>query len=118
MNRTPIKPRHISGKAKLNPIADVQSRIPPECTSEACSVRKFLDETTNSILEDGPKLCSSTNDENHIPFANRTAWKQAQMSNQACCETRKSLISGKPPPKASGKYAGEYWNDVRRYFRV
>ena len=39
------------------------------------------------------------------------------MENQACCEARKMLESGKPPPKAMGRYSGEYWNDVRRYFR-
>ena len=39
------------------------------------------------------------------------------MENQACCETRKMLTSGKPPPKAMGRYTGEYWNDVRRYHR-
>ena len=27
------------------------------------------------------------------------------------------LTSGKPPPKASGKTAGEFYNDVRQYHR-
>ena len=56
LNRTPIHAKHISGKAKLNPIADLQSRIPPDCTSEFCSVKKFLNHSVETILEDGPKL--------------------------------------------------------------
>ena len=116
VNRTPIKSKHISGKAKLNPIADIQSRLPPECKSEFCSVRKFLAHSVDSILEDGPKL-NSLNIEKNASFTNRQAWKQAQSSNQACCQAKKLLQSGKPPPKSIGKYAGEYWNDVRRYYR-
>ena len=116
MNRTPIKSRHISGKAMLNPIADLQSRTPPICTSEFCSVRKFLQQTTDSILEDGPKLGALTiNAEGQ--YANRNSWNEAQKANQACRETKKLLSSGKPPPKPVGKYAGEYWNDIRRYYR-
>ena len=53
VNRTPLKVKHISGKAKLNPLADLQSRIPPECTAEFCSMRKFLNEAVETILEDG-----------------------------------------------------------------
>ena len=117
VNRTPIKPIHISGKAKLNPIADLQSRIPPECNSDFCSVKRFLEETTDAILEDGPKLGAIQNHQTFPVFTNRTSWKKTQMENQACCETRKMLTSGKPPPKAMGRYTGEYWNDVRRYHR-
>ena len=115
-NRTPITPKHISGKARLNPIADLQSRIPPKCTSEYCSVRKFLTEAVQSIVEDGPKL-STMQENEQVLCATRSAWLEAQQSNQACCETKKLLTSGKPPPKAMGKYSGEYWNDVRRYWR-
>ena len=55
LNRTPIKTRHISGKAKLNPMADIQSRIPPACNSEHCSIHKFLTETMDSILGDNAR---------------------------------------------------------------
>ena len=117
VNRTPIKIRHISGKAKLNAMADLQSRIPPQCTSEHCSIRKFLENTVDSIIEDGPKNNSiKLNDTGHA-YANRSAWLNAQYANQAINEARKLLTTGKPPPKAIGKHSGEYWNDVRKYWR-
>ena len=50
-------------------------------------------------------------------YGNRAAWIKAQSNNQVCCETKKLLASGKPPPKALGKYTGEYWNDVRCFYR-
>ena len=117
INRTPIKTRHISGKAKLNPIADLQSRLPPECTSEYCSIRKFLNDAVDSIIEDGPKINSMKQNDANNTYATRSAWKNAQKSNQAINATRKLLTSGKPPPKATGKHTGDYWNDVRKYWR-
>ena len=117
VNRTPIIAKHISGKAKLNPIADVQSRLPPTCMSEVCSVHKFLNECIDTVVEDGTKLNAVKDKEISHAYSNKSAWKNAQLANQACCEARKLLSSGKPPPKAVGKYSGEYWNDIRRYCR-
>ena len=116
INRLPVQTSHISGKARLNPVADHQSRFPSECTSEVCSVCKFIDETIASVLEPAAKNCSlsTTNAEG---FASRSAWKQAQNENQACQQAKHLLTTGKPPPKAAGKHSGELWNDIRQYFR-
>ena len=51
INRTKIESKHISGKAKLNPYSDLQSRIPAECNSEVCSVHKFINENIDSIID-------------------------------------------------------------------
>ena len=50
VNRTTIVSKHISGKAKLNPISDLQSRYPPDCDSEHCSIHKFIEEKVDSII--------------------------------------------------------------------
>ena len=118
INRTTITSKHISGKARLNPIADLQSRNPPECHSEACSIHKFIDDKIDSVIVDGAKNCSIVNtSESSAGYTNRESWKSAQNSNAACSEAKKLLSSGKPPPKALGKYSGEYWNDIRHYCR-
>ena len=49
---------------------------------------------------------------------NRLSWKSTQNANQACSVAIKLLTTGKPPPKATGKNVGEYWNDVRKYCKV
>ena len=102
VNRTPIISKHISGKAGLNPISDLQSRVPPDCSAEFCSIHKFLNEAIDSILVDGAKHCEIKEDVETVGFSNRESWKNAQKSNQACRETKKLLMSGKPPPKAIG----------------
>ena len=55
VNRFPIISRHISGKAKLNPIGDLQSRFPSDCNSEACSIHKFVNEAIDSVIDTGGK---------------------------------------------------------------
>ena len=114
-NRTQIESRHISGKAKLNPLSDVQSRCPPECKSEFCSIHKFINEAVDSVVDEGAKNCNITNKSSG--FTNRNSWKSAQESNNACTTAKQLLSSGKPPPKAMGKTSGEYWNDIRHYCR-
>ena len=113
VNRTRIETRHISGKARLNPLSDLQSRSPAECDSEYCSVHKFIKDAIDSVVDEGAKNCKVI----EIGFANREAWRNCQEANQACKTAKKLLTSGKPPPKAIGKTAGEYWNDVRQYCR-
>ena len=115
INRTKIDSRHISGKAKLNPVSDLQSRYPPDCTSELCSVHKFINETIDSVIEVGANLSSIS--EVTSGFTNRASWKVAQEANQACTVAKQLLSSGKPPPKAIGKTSGDYWNDIRQYCR-
>ena len=114
VNRTRIESRHISGKAKLNPIPDLQSRFPSDCSSEFCSVHKFINGAVDSIVDEGAKNCSIVHEDG---FTNRESWKNCQKSNQACSVAKQFLTSGKPPPKAIGKNTGDYWNDVRQYCR-
>ena len=114
INRTPIESRHISGKAKLNPFSDIQSRLTPECT-ESCSVHKFINESIESIVDESAK--NGKIELSSAGFSNRSSWLSSQKSNQACSTAKQHLASGKPPPKAMGKNTGEYWNDVRQYCR-
>ena len=116
LNRIPLISSHISGKAKLNPVADHQSRFPSECSSELCSICKFVDETIAAVLEPEAKNCSLLTSQTE-GFTNKAAWRQAQMENQACQLAKHFLITGKPPSKAIGKFTGELWNDVRQYCR-
>ena len=113
INRTRIDTRHISGKAKLNPLSDLQSRSTADCNSDFCSVHKFINDAIDSVVDDGAKNCKLTD----FGFTNREAWKNCQNANQACKIAKQLLTSGKPPPKAIGKSTGEYWNDVRQYCR-
>ena len=115
INRTRIESKHISGKAKLNPLTDLQSRYPPECTSQSCSIHKFINEAIDGVLEEGLKLTNISHSSSG--FTNLVSWKKAQESNQACTVAKQMLTSGKPPPKAIGKTSGEYWNVVRQYCR-
>ena len=99
---------------KQSSIADLQSKNPADCRSEFCSIHKFINETIDAIIDPGAKNNNISED---IGFANRQAWKTAQNSNQACSVAKQLLTSVKPPPKATGKNTGEYWNDVRTYCR-
>ena len=116
INRIEIVSSHVSGKAKLNPIADHQSRFPSSCYSDLCSVCRFVDEAIGAVLEPEAKNCSILTNINE-GFTSRTAWKQAQNENEACARAKHFLITGKPPPKPIGKHTGELWNDIRQYFR-
>ena len=73
------------------------------------SVDKFINDAIDSVVDEGAKNCKVT----ELGFTNREAWKNSQEANQACQVAKQLLSSGKPPPKAIGKTAGEYWNDVQ-----
>ena len=115
VNWVKLESKHISGKAKLNPLSDSQSRSPAECKAELCAIHRFIQEQINGDLEQNAKYCALKTDETIM--ASREAWRKAQASNQACSVASKLLKSGKPPPKAVGKHAGDYWNDIRKYCR-
>ena len=115
VNRFKIESKHISGKAKLNPLSDFQSRAPAECQTEVCAIHKFIQEKVNGDLDSTAKHGALQAEENII--ASKESWKNAQKNNRACSVALKLLHAGKPPPKATGKTTGEYWNDVRKYCR-
>ena len=43
--------KHFSGKYDLNTISDHQSRHPSECTSDMCSIRKFIENLAETVLD-------------------------------------------------------------------
>ena len=51
VNKVPITVKHISGKFKLNPVADHQSQFPSDCSFDNCSICNFVSETANSVLD-------------------------------------------------------------------
>ena len=114
INRLPIISQHVSGKAKLNPFADLQSRAPADCSAEICTIHKFVEEVIDGVIDPGAKNCSISE---AAPFSNRIAWKKAQQQNPPCAFAKSLLATGKPPPKAVGKHAGHYYNEVRFYCR-
>ena len=114
INRIPIISKHISGKAKLNIVADLQSRTSSDCPTELCSIHKFVSEAMDGVIENK----ESTVTENKLlmfhtdVFNNKVAWKKAQENNAACGYAKHLLSTGKPPPKAAGKMSGKYFNKV------
>ena len=69
----------------------------------------------DGVIDPGAK-CGNVLVKENI-FTNRNAWKKAQSENQACSFAKHLLSTGKPPPKAAGKTAGDYFNEVRFYCR-
>ena len=114
INRLPIISQHISGKAKLNPFADLQSRAPSTCSADVCTIHKFVEEAIDGVIDPGAKMSKFTDPS---PYSNRIAWKKAQQNNPPCAFATTFLKTGKTPPKAVGKHAGQYFNEVRFYCR-
>ena len=114
INRLPIISQHVSGKAKLNPFADLQSRAPSDCSAEICTIHKFVDEAIDGVIDPGAKNSGIAQVE---PYSNRISWLKAQQKNPPCAFAKTLLTTGKPPPKAVGKHAGSYYNEVRFYCR-
>ena len=85
--------------------------------TQALDTTVIVGDKVDSVIVDGAKNCSISDTSQTTGFTNRESWKSAQRSNAACNEAKKLLSSGKPPPKALGKYSGEYWNDIRHYCR-
>ena len=77
INRTKIESRHVSGKAKLNPFADLQSRILPDCNNEGCSIHKFLEDAADAIVDEGAKNCKIDSS----GFSNKISWLNSQKAN-------------------------------------
>ena len=80
VNRFRIISKHISGKAKLNPLSDTQSRSPAECKAELCAIHKFLMEQIDGELNSTPDLRMVHTEDNFM--VNRVSWRKA--ANQAC----------------------------------
>ena len=75
VNKLPIIAKHISSKFKLNQVADLQSHYTPPCNVNSCSIHKFIDEVTSTVMD--PAACYSSFNVD-TSFSNRQAWKVAQ----------------------------------------
>ena len=51
VNQIPIISKHISGKAKLNEVAHLQSRAISSCQADHCSIHKFVNQTIEGVRD-------------------------------------------------------------------
>ena len=110
INKLPIIAKHVSAKFNLNQAADIQSRHTPVCNTDVCSIHRFIDEVSNTIVDPAAR-CSAIQDDRS--FDNRIAWKAAQQNSDSCKAAVAYLISGKVPHSK----AGDQHNETRHYVR-
>ena len=94
VNKLPIIAKHLSSKFKLNQVADLQSRYTPPCNVTNCSIHKFIDEVTSTVIDPAARCSSFQVD---ASFSNRQAWKAVQQNSDSCKAAVAHLISGKVP---------------------
>ena len=75
INKIPIVVKHLSGKYNLNNISDHQSHHPSECQAESCSIHKFINELSDTVLDSAAKYAPVKAD---ASFFNRAARISAQ----------------------------------------
>ena len=112
INKVPLQVVHISGKAKLNQVGDNQSRHPSSCSSEVCSVCRFVKDHVEGVLDAASKNTALE----VVPLStlhSRQSWRKAQDACHSCKTAKSHLKSGKIPSKKVGK---EHSN-VRLYCR-
>ena len=110
VNKLLVVAKHVSAKFNLNQQADVQSRLTPPCKVESCSIHRFIDEMTDTVLDPAAR-CSAFDVD--TSFSNRQAWRQAQQNSDACKAAVAYLKSGKVPHSKPG----EMNNEIRHYVR-
>jgi len=110
INRFPIEVLHVSGKANLNAVGDMQSRNPSTCTSIACAICTFVQTSINSVLNPTASLGAI----GAVPLYNTKSWAAAQAANIACKTAASHLRTGKQPSKKSGKI----FSEIRRYCAI
>jgi len=110
INRIPVEVLHVSGKANLNAVGDMQSRNPSTCTAEHCTICTFIHTAINSVLRPNASLGAISS----RSLYNTKSWAAAQESNAACSMAASHLKTGKQPSKKSGKLLTE----VRRYCAI
>ena len=92
VNKLPITVKHLSGKFNLNPTDNHQSRFPSTCNAETCSVHKFVEEMSDTVL-DPANRCGALHTDTSL--ANCAAWLTAQKRNDACKAAVHHLTTGK-----------------------
>ena len=112
VNKVNLEVRHVSGKAKLNLGGDNQSRQPSECTSELCTICRFVNEQIDSVVDPAAKNAAV-----HVlpdqTLDSRKMWRKVQRADPACKEAIRLLSSGKTPNSKTGDEA----NAIRHYCR-
>ena len=63
INKIPITVKHLSSKFQLNEIADHQSRNPAPCTAVNCSIHRFINGLTDSVVDSAAKCASLVQDD-------------------------------------------------------
>ena len=125
VHKIPITVKHISGKFKLNPVADHQSRFPSDCSFDNCWICNYVSDTVHSVLDPAAR-CSAVfsqladlnnnsiySDNFRASCTNRQAWKSVQHSSNACKNVIKYLQTGREPTKN----VGDIFNKIRQYVR-
>ena len=107
LNRFQAKIQHISGVKNIP--SDYISRHPLQCTSEKCSICKFVLETMESVVQN-ISVEDITEGRCRVPFTNRNSWRAVQ---NECRDLRKVKLfrkQGTAPNKKSRNL-----RNVRRY---
>ena len=110
VNRVPLEVLHVSGKAKLNAVSDLQSRNPTPCDTPTCTICAFVDSSINSILRPNASLGAIATP----PLYDTKAWAATQQANTACKTAANHLRTGKQPSKKSG----QIFSEIRRYCAI
>jgi hypothetical protein len=110
INRFPVEVLHVSGKANLNAVGDMQSRNPSICNTHQCSICTFVNMSIDSVLNPKATLGAISS----CSLYNTKAWAAAQMANTACKTAISHLQTGKQPSKKSGSVLTE----IRRYCAI
>jgi len=110
INRIPVEVLHVSGKANLNAVSDMQSRNPSSCGTQPCTICNFVQTSINSVLSPNASLGAiSTHN-----LYNTKSWAATQQANTACKTAASHLRTGKQPSKKSG----QIYSEIRRYCTI
>jgi hypothetical protein len=113
VNKVKLEVAHISGKAKLNSVGDLQSRQPSTCSSEVCTICNFVRDEMEAVLDPAARNAAVHMQQQDNALTNRQAWLAAQMNCAVCREAYRCMTTGKTPSNKVGKAH----SDVRRYNR-
>ena len=89
-------------------------RQPSSCTSEICSICRFVEDMVDTVLDPAAKN-AAVEVEAPIPvtMTNKASWRAAQKQCAACKSAYNLLKSGKMPPSKTG----ELFCNIRDYCR-
>ena len=113
VNKVKLEVHHVSGKAKLNLGGDNQSRMPSECTSELCTICRFVTDQIDTVVDPAAK-CAAVQVLPDLSMESRQMWRKVQKADPACKEAIRLLSSGKTPNMTK---TGDEANATRWYCR-